>query len=271
MSIVNLTTTKPIILIDQSYYVFHRYYATYSWYHRRYEDELNSETITENSDFIISFFRHFENAMNKLIKKYKTIKSNIVFCCDCCRTDIWRNDIYKDYKINRTKKQNFNGNIFNLFKNYVSNHEYHSCEYDKLEGDDITYLVQRKIKDDFKNTEIIIVTNDNDYLQMYDKNTTIINMQFKDISLRIKGNPVIELEFKIIFGDKSDNIPKIDASINKDKAFKLANMCDSDKNKYLFDNGLIDKYQLNKQLVDLREIPENLINEFYNKYNIIKK
>jgi hypothetical protein len=44
-----------------------------------------------------------------------------------------------------------------------------------------------------------------------------------------------------------------------------------ERNKYLEDNNLMDKYQLNKKLVDLREIPEKLINDFNSKYNIIKK
>ena len=271
MSLITLTSSKPIILIDQSYYIFNRYYATFSWYHRRNEDQLDPDTITENSNFILAFFRHFENDMAKLLKKYKTLKSNIIFCCDCSRLEIWRNDIYKDYKMNRAKKQNFNSLIFTFFKNYIANNDYYSCEYDKLEGDDITYLIQRKIKDEFENCSLIIVTNDNDYLQMYDKNTTIINMQLKDISLRIKSSPEIELEYKIIYGDKSDNIPKIHSSLNKDKAFLIASMTANDKYTYLEDNDMIDNYQLNKKLVDLRQIPQNLISEFYSKYNIIKK
>jgi len=264
---VSLTSNKPIVLIDQSYYIFNRYYATLSWYNRKYGEI----TDMENSDFIISFFRHFESDMTKVIKKFKTVKSNIIFCCDCSRTDIWRNEIYKDYKSTRVKKQNFNSSIFVLFKNYISNHDYHYCECETLEADDITYIIQKKIKEEFSNISIIIITNDNDYLQMYDNTTTIINMQFKDISLRIKSDPKIELEFKIIYGDKSDNIPKIQNGMNKDKAFKLASMDSNDKMKYLNDNNLIEKYNLNKTLVDLREIPEKLIMNFNSKYNIIRK
>ena len=271
MSVISLTISKPIVLIDQSYYIFNRYYATYSWYNRRFPDGINYETITENDEFVLAFFRHFENDMAKIIKKFKTIKSNIIFCCDCFRTDIWRNDIYKDYKMTRAKKQNFNTLIFNLFKTYISNHDYYCCDNDKLEADDVTYLIQKKIKEDYKNCSIVIVTNDNDYLQMYDTNTTIINMQFKDISLRIKANPDIELEFKIIYGDKSDNIPKIQTGLNKEKAIKIASMNDSNKNKYLEDNQLMDKYILNRKLVDLSQIPQNLSDDFYSKYNIIKK
>ena len=266
---IAIVPTKPIILIDQSYYIFNRYYATYNWYSRRNETELDYENINENSDFILAFFRHFENDIKKLLKKYKTVKSNIIFCIDCCRCDIWRNEIYPDYKMSRTKKTNFNSIVFILFKNYISNFDYNYCEYSNLEADDIVYLVQKKILADFINTQIVIITNDSDYLQMYCDKVNIYNMQFKDLSLKIKNNPKIELEFKIIYGDKSDNIQKIQVGLNKDKAFKLAIMSYDDKIKYLEENKLLDNYKLNKKLVDLSEIPENLMLSFNNKYNII--
>jgi 5'-3' exonuclease len=268
---ININAAKPIILIDQSYYIFNRYYATYNWYRRKNDTEFDYENIDENSEFILAFFRHFESDMIKLIKKYKTIKSNIIFCIDCCRTDIWRNEIYPNYKMSRSKKTNFNSIVFKLFKNYISNYDYNYCEYNNLEADDVVYLIQKKIKEEFTNYQIVIITNDNDYLQMYDTNISIYNMQFNDLSLKIKNNPMIELEFKIIYGDKSDNIQKIQTGLNKNNALKLAMMSYDDKIKYLIDNNVLENYKLNKKLVDLNEIPETLMISFNNKYNIIKK
>ena len=271
-TLITFISNKPIIIIDQSYYIFNRYYATYSWYKRWKETELDYENIDENSEFILAFFRHFENDMKKIMKKYKTIKNNIIFCIDCCRSDIWRNKIYDNYKLTRTKKSNFNSIIFTLFQNYISNNKYNYCFHNNLEADDIAFLIQRKIKEILVNPRIVIITNDNDYLQMYDENTQIINMQLKDLSLRIKNNPVIELEYKIIYGDKSDNIIKIQSGLNKENALKIATMSESDRNKYLIENNLMSRYLLNKKLVDLREIPVELKEAFYNKYKInIKK
>jgi 5'-3' exonuclease len=232
-------------------------------------EEFDYENLNENSNFILAFFRHFETDIKKILRKYKTVKTNIIFSTDCSRSDIWRNEIYENYKLTRAKKTNFNSIIFTLFKNYISNFNYNYCECDKLEADDITYIIQRKIKDECENYNIFIITNDNDYLQMYDNKTHIHNMQFKDISLRIKNSPKIELEFKIIYGDKSDNITKIQLGLNKETALKIAMMNDADKLKYLNENNLIDKYNLNKILVDLNEIPLELINNFHSKYNII--
>jgi len=269
---IYINNTKPIILIDQSYYIFNRYFASLSWFKKQIEeDELDYNNLTKNDDFILAFFRHFENDINKLIKKFKTIKSNIILCNDCNRNEIWRNDLYKEYKESRGKKSNFDSQIFILFKNYILNNSYNYCELDNLEADDIAYILQEKIKEEIKDSNIIIITNDNDYLQMYNDRVSIINMQFKDLSLRIKHNPIYELEYKIIFGDKSDNISKIHTSMRSEQALKLAMMTVEDRNKYLIDNNLMSKYLLNKKLVDLREMPIDFINKFNEKYNIIIK
>lgn len=269
---IYINNTKSIIIIDQSYYIFNRYFATLNWFRRQNEDvEIDYDNLTGNDEFILAFFRHFENDVKKILKKYKTTSHNIILCNDCNRSEIWRNEIYKEYKEGRGKKSNFDSKIFTLFKTYVCNHGYNYCELENLEADDIAYLLQEKIREEFKGTNIIIITNDNDYLQMYNERVLIINMQFKDLSLRIKHNPKYELEYKIIFGDKSDNIPKIQMGLRSDQALKIAMMDDENRNKYLIENELMSKYLLNKKLVDLREIPSYFVIKFNEKYNIIIK
>jgi len=267
-SIISVLKTKPVILIDESYYIFNRYYATCSWYKRKSDEELDHDNIIDNKEFIISFFRHFEADMIKIIKKFKTVKSNIIFCTDCSRCHIWRNEFYDEYKATRAKKANFNSEIFTLFKNYIFRNEYQYCDCDNLEADDVAYLLQKKIKNEIEKTYIVIITNDSDYLQLFDKNVFIINMQFKDLSLKINSNPITELQLKIIYGDKSDNIPKIQYGLSKEKALNLAKMSNEDLLKYLEKNNILEKYNLNKKLVDLSQIPQELINIFYNKYHI---
>ena len=266
-TVISIIKSKPIVLVDESYYIFNRYYATCSWFKRQNNEELDHDNIIENKEFIISFFRHFDADMKKIIKKFKTVKQNIIFCVDCSRCDIWRNNYYDQYKATRAKKNNFNSEIFTLFKNYIARNEYQFCECDNLEADDIAYLLQKEIKE-IEKTFIIIITNDSDYLQLYDISVFIINMQFKDLSLRINFTPKVELQLKIIFGDKSDNIQKIQHGLNKEKAINLAKMPNEDLIKYLEEHKILDKYILNKKLVDLSEIPENLKILFYNKYLI---
>jgi len=268
MSSIIVSKTHPIILIDNSYYIFNRYFATVRWFKQREEDcELNHEKIIENKEFIIAFIKHFEADMKKLTKKFKTNKSNIIFCIDCPRGEIWRNQFYDKYKQSRIKKDNFNSDIFDLFENYLNINKFQVCKYDNLEADDIVYLMQKQLNN-IKEIRIIIITNDGDYLQMYSDNVKIFNMQLKDLSLKINYNPKTELLLKIIIGDKSDNIPKIQAGMRKDNALKIALMTEDDRIKYLTTHNILDIYNLNKKLIDLNEIPEIIVKNFYEYYNI---
>ncbi len=268
MSDLYFNSKYPIIIIDNSYYIFYRYFATISWF-RRQENEIDHINIMTNKEFIIAFFKHFEADIKKLIKKFKTIRDNIIFCIDCPRLDIWRNTIYEKYKQSRVKKDNFNSNIFSLFEDYLNNNNFKNCKFDNLEADDIAYLLQYKLLT-LINTQhkIFIITNDNDYLQMYSNNVNIYNMQLMDLSLKIKYNPIVELNYKIIMGDKSDNISKIQNGMKKNIAEKIALMDNQERNDYLIKNNIMDAFKLNKTLIDFREIPKTIIKNFYEFYNI---
>ena len=263
---LTFASNTPIIVIDNSYYVFNRYYATIRWFKQKDEtNDIDHKAIIENKEFIIAFIKHFEADIKKLLRKFKTNKSNIVFCIDCPRSAIWRNNIYDKYKQSRVKKDNFNSDIFDLFEDYLSKNEYKTCKYDNLEADDIAYLIQNKLN---KIAKIVIITNDGDYLQMYSNNVRIFNMQFKDLSLKINYSPSIELLLKIIMGDKSDNISKIQNGMRKDNAIKIALMNDEDRNIFLNKNNINDAFKLNKTLIDFNEIPELIVKNFYEYYNI---
>ena len=116
---------------------------------------------------------------------------------------------------------------------------------------------------DIKPIEIVIITNDNDYLQLVDKNISIINMQFKDISLRGNKNAKSNLHYKAIYGDKSDNIQKIASSITKDKALVLAELNDTDLNQWLTENNLLEKFMFNMNLISFEKIPVEYVKKFY--------
>jgi hypothetical protein len=56
--------------------------------------------------------------------------------------------------------------------------------------------------------------------------------------------------------------------MRKDNALKIALMTEEERNKYLITNNILDKFNLNKKLIDLNEIPENIVKKFYEYYNI---
>lgn len=269
---IQINKNKPIVLIDCSYYIFHRYFATLKWFSFQ-KLEINNN-MTENTEFIKAFLKHFNNDMKKISKKWKTDNNNIILCMDCPRSKIWRNDIYPEYKATRVQNEKFDSNIFKIFNEYINNNSsLKRIFFERLEADDIIYLIQSKIKSIYneKNIDqkIIIITNDNDYLQLSDVNIIINNMQMKDITLRGVNNAKHDLIIKALIGDKSDNIPKISSLITKEKAIKLAELDEEERLNYLIENNLLDKFNYNMTLISFDNIPNEIIDSFYNNINFI--
>ena len=136
----------------------------------------------------------------------------------------------------------------------------------KLEADDVVAIIHKNIRN-YNNKKIIIITNDNDYIQLYDDYTEIVNMNFKNIILRNKEISINNyLISKILLGDKVDNIKKI-GKINKNdikEIFKNNNL-----NDWLELNNLNEEYQKNMKLIDFNYIPIELINNLLETINFV--
>jgi len=272
MSKIIINCNKPFILIDGSYYIFYRYFATFRWFTFQ-KKTFDINTITENKEFITAFLKHVSSDFKKIIKRWKTSPENILLCMDCPRSKIWRNDIYTAYKASRIQNINFNGNIFKIFNDYISTLNIEQIYSNRLEADDIIYLIQKKTKEIFTHykidQKIIIITNDNDYLQLADENVSIINMQMKDITMRGTQNANIDLLIKALIGDKSDNIPKVASFITKDKALAIASMTIKERTEWLLEKNILQNFNLNMQLISFDNIPEEYIKDFYEN-NVIQ-
>jgi 5'-3' exonuclease len=260
--LINLSRDKNIILVDTSYYVFYRYFATYRWFSFQ-KIEVDVESIISNEVFMNAFYKHVQNDMKKLCKKWNTTIANIVFCMDCMRCDIWRNDIYDQYKASRIQSHNFNGKIFPYFYDYISKMKIQTLNVERLEGDDVIYLLQSTLKKKIPHqTNLVIITNDNDFLQLIDTNVIVFNMQFKELKTRGTNNAKVDLYMKAIYGDKSDNIPKIAAGITKEKAISIASMSDDERIEYMKENNMYDKFLFNMKLISFENIPKEHVAKF---------
>tara|TARA_B110000114_G_scaffold25268_1_gene24893 strand:- start:609 stop:1397 length:789 start_codon:yes stop_codon:yes gene_type:complete len=254
---ITLSKNKTLILIDASYYVFYRFFATSKWYN------IQKKEYTEE-EFNISFLKHLQSDIKKITKKWKTDINNMIFCLDCARTKIWRNEYYSEYKSTRVLNTSFNQNIFSVFYNFLKEKGICTLYCDKLEADDVVYLTHISIKNEFN--KITIITNDNDYLQLISDNTEIVNMQFKNILTRTKLTTSKSiLIFKALLGDKSDNIPKVGSGINKETAIKMANDENMLKN-WLDKHNLNETYEFNLKLISFEYIPQELKKKFNNIY-----
>jgi len=258
---LTLNNSKNIVLIDTSYYTFYRYFATYRWFTFQ-KIEFDVDNIINNDVFITAFIKHVDADIKKIIKKWNSSIDNIIFCMDCSRCDIWRNDIYKDYKGTRVQSNNFNRNIFPILYDYIIKLGIKQINIDRLEADDVIYLTQKYLKDKLKNNDIVVITNDNDYLQIVGDKIILINMQFKELKARGVNDPRQDLLIKAMYGDKSDNILKIASFISKEKAHTIALMNEEERVSYLKDNDCYDKFIFNMNLISFEFIPDKYIKEF---------
>lgn len=268
MKILQLNSKLPVILMDTSYFIFYRYFSTLKWYQFR-EKDIDYTTILDRSSFVDAFKKHTLQDFKKLCKQWKTQLSNIVLCYDCARDQIWRNQYHDNYKGQRIQSILFHPGIFTLFYEYIDTNPQwgiHTLKYNRLEADDIVYLVKQKLQ----SHPTIVVTNDNDYLQMIDENTLIHNMTGKGLNLvkRSCGDPKKDLKIKMIMGDKSDNIEPIHTGIGPKTAIKIVDLSDKDFETYLDTHECRAIYEKNKKLIDFTEIPTELKEGFQETYEL---
>jgi len=261
---------KIFILVDTSYWIFYRYFAIIQWW-----GHSNSETpLTdpyENEEFVEKFIKTFSESLNTFKKKQKIHKkkTTILAVRDCPRKTIWRNTLYSDYKGTRDKDDGFMGGSF--FKHIYQNDNkllYEAgansvLQFPNLEADDIIAITKNYIRKKYSEAQIYIIANDHDYLQLLDDNTEIVNFQNKFLkeAKKVFSEPQKNLFYKIVLGDKSDNIMPIFKKCGPKTCEKYY------ENNELFLEALkkenaYEKYELNKKLVDFRELPLELLNSF---------
>ena len=253
------------LLIDGSYYIFYRYYALLQWWkHALPEEELGNPC--ENAEFMERFKKVFISKKEEIIKKLKLTNPMIMVAKDCPRQDIWRCNIYPEYKGSRINDKHIGG-IFQrvygdeLFKQMGA---HLSICHPKLEADDCIALTVRSLRRLSPDSKIYIITSDMDYLQIADDKTIPINLQYKSLqdSKQSFKNCDKDLFCKIVIGDKSDNIPAVFKKCGIKTAEKYFNDMELFNKKLEEDNEAKEQYILNKKLIDFTSIPLKYIKEF---------
>lgn len=248
------------LLIDLSYFIFYRYYATYNWY--RKQNGAKPE-VMKDPIFIEKYDKIFENTVLDLKKKHELEWKDIYFAKDCSREDIWRTKYYKEYKGTRDErletfdKEIFKHTISTLIPKLQEKYgDLHILSVDHMESDDIIAVVKEYIRSKDSQQEVFIITNDNDYVQLIDDFTLVVNLQGKDLKTRIDMDPQKYLAKKIILGDKSDNIPSIGKKIGDKTAEKLAENPEELDKLFAKRPETKQQYDLNKLLISFEMIPK---------------
>lgn len=265
----NILKKENIILVDLSYFIFYRYYALVQWWKLAKPEEL-LEDPSINEEFINKFKKTFVEKLEEIPKKLKVKNYIIIGAKDCPREEIWRNELFNNYKQNRVYDNNFTvGYFFKLAYNEIIPNICDIINLNKLEADDCIALTAKEISKKYYDKKIYIIANDMDYLQLADDNIKIINLKYKDLqkSKNSTGDKECDLFCKIILGDKSDNIPGIFKKCGIKTAINYFNDKEIFQKKLLKEN-VIEKFELNNKIINFSEIPERLQKEFYEKFNI---
>jgi 5'-3' exonuclease len=262
--VVKIHATSPVLAIDTSYYVFYRYFATLRWYTFQVGAEtMDPEQWVKASAFRDAFFRHVQQDIKKWRKQYRIPRGNIFLCEDCRREDIWRHDILEAYKGTRVTSATFHPSIFPVFYQWVQDHgEAHGLTRlacDRLEADDVAYLLVQKCKELLPHNTVYVLTNDQDYLQMRDEQVILENAQKHPLAKKSVGTPRQDLLYKVLVGDVSDNIPSVKTKLGPKTAKALVLRSEEELQTWLEKHGCLPQYKRNYEAICFECIPDTYV------------
>ena len=270
-----MSPNKTFIFIDGSYFCFYRYHSLITWWKNAYPEEIDVlENPYQNEIFLTKFKKTFIDNIIKIPKRlnlHKSTKPIIIVGKDCKRNNIWRNELFPNYKANRNNDGFMGGPFFKMAYEeelFIQGGSQVILQHPKLEADDCIALSVKQILQIYPTSNIFIITSDKDYLQLAQERVQIYNLAFKKLTEQKSStkNAICDLFCKIVTGDPSDNIPSVFPKCGAKTALKYFS------NKELFEQKLLEnelyrnQYELNKTIIDFNYIPENLANEFYNNY-----
>lgn len=261
------------IFVDGSYYCFYRYYALQQWWKNAYPDNPIDNPY-ENDIFVEKFRKTFVEHLQQIPKKLKIhkepIKPIFIVGKDCNRKNIWRNELYSQYKANRSNgpEDGFMGGPF--FKMVYDEELFQKggakaiLKHPHLEADDCIALSVKYLTKNYPTCKIYIITSDNDYLQLSSPNVFLYTLTYKNLAhgKSSSGNAEKDLKMKIIMGDTSDNIPSVFPKCGPKTALKCIEDAEFFEKKMANNPAYYQQYELNETLVSFDKIPSNYVNEF---------
>jgi 5'-3' exonuclease len=207
----------------------------------------------------------FKETLAMIVRYANELKSDaIAIACDS--SNVWRKDIYPEYKANRDHADIYYDEIIeaaNLTKKFFK-----TCtnvavfDVPRAEADDIIAVMCQESR---RGVENIILSSDKDFVQLLNDTTKLFSPIQRD--WRRTENAKYDLFVKCIRGDSGDNIrsayPRVrETKLQKawDDPYTMANLMETvrkDGEKVAID------YYRNSQLIDLSLQPQHLRNEIF--------
>ena len=199
-----IKNTDHFYLIDGSGYIFRAYYALPPL--SRKSDGLPTGAV---SGFCSMLFKLLEDSRSD-DSDFKPTHFAVIF--DSARKN-FRNEIFKDYKANRTEAPEDLAPQFEYIRKSVEAFNLPSIELLNYEADDLIATYAKKIV--AAGAKVTIISSDKDLMQLVDKKIRLFDpMKSKVIGEKeveekfgVKPNQVIDVQS--LAGDTSDNIPGV--------------------------------------------------------------
>ena len=223
------------------------------------------------------------NSIRMYNKKYRDEYGQLVICCDGMNT--WRRDYFPQYKANRKKSRDDSGQdwneifrILNTVREEIKQYlPYKVIHLEGCEADDIIGALTLKTQEFGQDEPIMIISSDKDFIQLQKfKNVKQFSPMQKKLVKDKDGNPRTYLFNHIMRGDAGDGIPNVlsaDDTFISDKnqsPLRQTRIDDwlekSDNLRECMDDNTYRNYQRNKRLIDLTEIPEDVVQNIINNF-----
>ena len=266
----SIKKTDHFYLVDGSGYIFRAYYALPPL--SRKSDGLPTGAV---SGFCSMLFKLLEDIR---ADDSKNKPSHFAVIFDSARKN-FRNEIYSEYKANRTEAPDDLAPQFEYIRKSVDAFNLPSIELLNYEADDLIATYSKKITE--AGAKVTVISSDKDLMQLVSKKIRLFDpMKSKVIGEKevlekfgVKPDQVIDVQS--LAGDSSDNIPGVPGIgiktaselINKYKTLdnllnKASEITQNKRRETLIANK--DKALLSKKLVTLKDnVPvKNDLNEF---------
>ncbi len=266
----SLKKTDHYYLIDGSGYIFRAYYALPPL--SRKSDGLPTGAV---SGFCSMLFKLLEEARSD-DSKNKPTHFAVIF--DSAKKT-FRNEIYSDYKVNRSEAPEDLVPQFEYIRKSVEAFNLPSIELLNYEADDLIATYSKKIIE--AGSKVTIISSDKDLMQLVSNNIRLYDpmkskvIGEKEVKEKFGVKPSQVIDVQSLAGDSSDNIPGVPGIgiktaaelINKYKNLdnllkNVSEITQKKRKETLISNK--DKALLSKKLVTLKDdVPiKNELNEF---------
>tara|TARA_Y100001970_G_scaffold173166_1_gene211618 strand:+ start:9018 stop:11789 length:2772 start_codon:yes stop_codon:yes gene_type:complete len=255
----NLKETDHFYLIDGSGYIFRAYYALPPL--SRKSDGLPTGAV---SGFCSMLFKLLEDSRSD-DSEHKPTHFAVIF--DSARKN-FRNEIYKDYKANRSEAPEDLVPQFEYIRKSVDAFNLPSIELINYEADDLIATYSKKIIEE--GGKVTIISSDKDLMQLVSDKIRLYDpmknkvLGEKEVFEKFGVKPDQVIDVQSLIGDSSDNVPGVPGIgpktaaelINKyktlDQVLKNANQIKQKKRKESLINNQ-EKAILSKKLVTLKK------------------